>query len=262
MDEKPKSVIRETDAEAIRLAKTLIRAARYGALAVIGAETGRPQVSRVGTATDIDGTPVILISSLAPHTQALIADPRCSLLLGEPGKGDPLAHPRITLSCNAQRIERFMPSHARVARRYLNRQPKAELYAGFADFAFFRLEPEGASLNGGFGRAYVLEAGEIVRSSPIDPGLDAMEESVLAHMNGEHDESVALYARHFAKARAGAWTMTGIDADGFDLALNDDIRRVFFAQPLEDETDLRDMLVAMAQEARWAIEGKAGQPAT
>lgn len=255
MIDKPKSIIRETDAEAILLAKTLVRAARYGALAVIEQATGRPYVSRVGVATDIDGTPIILISSLAPHTRALLADPRCSLLLGEPGKGDPLAHPRITLACNARRIEGTMPSLARVARRYLNRQPKAQLYAGFADFAFFRLETEGASLNGGFGKAYVLKAEEMVRTSPIDPGLEAMEESVLAHMNGEHGDAIALCARHFAHARAGAWTMTGIDADGFDLALNDDVRRVFFPYPLEEETDLRDVLMAMSLEAREALEG-------
>ena len=35
MSEDKKNVIRETDAEAIRLAKTLIRTARFGALAVL-----------------------------------------------------------------------------------------------------------------------------------------------------------------------------------------------------------------------------------
>jgi putative heme iron utilization protein len=253
MSEKAKSIIRETDAEAIRLARTLMRSARFGALAVIDAETSRPHVSRVGTATDLDGTPIILVSALAPHTAALFADKRCSLLLGEPGKGDPLAHPRITLFCNARAITRDMPSHERVARRYLNRQPKAKLYAGFADFTFFRLEPEGASLNGGFGKAYMLTPGDLVRPNPVDPGLDAMEEGVLAHMNTDHREAVALYARHFAGAPGGAWIMTGIDADGFDLACNDDVRRVFFDRPLEDETDIRNVLVAMADEARQAL---------
>lgn len=255
MDENEnRNVIRETDAEAIRLAKTLVRGARYGALAVIEADSGHPHVSRVGTATDIDGTPLILVSALAPHTRALFADPRASLLLGEPGKGDPLAHPRITIACNARAIERRMPSHTRVARRYLSRQPKARLYADFADFTFFRLEPEGASLNGGFGKAYVLKADEIVRQSMIEPGLDAMEEAVLAHMNDDHRDTVALYARHFAGAHAGAWTMTGLDAEGFDLACGDDVRRVFFEHPLEDETDVRETLVAMADEARQSLE--------
>lgn len=256
MSEKAKSIIRETDAEAIRLARTLMRSARFGSLAVIDADSGRPHVSRVGTATDIDGSPIILVSALAPHTRALFADPRCSLLLGEPGKGDPLAHPRMTLFCNARVIARNMPSHERVVRRYLNRQPKAELYAGFADFSFIRLEPEGASLNGGFGKAYMLTAEDLVRPNPVDPGLDAMEDGVLAHMNTDHRDAVALYARHFTGAPDGAWVMTGIDADGFDLARNDKVRRVFFDSPLEDETDIRSVLVAMADEARQALASK------
>ena len=68
MEERKKDVIRETDAEAIRLAKTLIRTARYGALAVLDPETGAPLASRVGVATDVDGAPLILVSLLSAHT--------------------------------------------------------------------------------------------------------------------------------------------------------------------------------------------------
>src|SRR5262245_36792691 len=92
-----RDVLRPTDEEAIRLGKTLVATARHGAIAVLDPETGAPLASRVGVATDADGAPIILVSMLAAHTRALIADPRCSLLVGEIGKGDPLAHPRITL---------------------------------------------------------------------------------------------------------------------------------------------------------------------
>ena len=60
----------QTD-EAIRLAKTLIRTARYGTLATIDNKTGAPNATRVGVGTDIDGAPIILISRLAAHTPAL-----------------------------------------------------------------------------------------------------------------------------------------------------------------------------------------------
>ena len=64
-------MIRETDADAIRLAKTLIRGARFGALAVIEPGTGSPLASRVGIATDIDGAPLILVSMLsAPQARS------------------------------------------------------------------------------------------------------------------------------------------------------------------------------------------------
>ena len=125
----------------------------------------------MAVATDIDGTPVILVSTLSAHTAALDADPRCSLLVGEPGKGDPLAHPRITHRLQRSAAGTRNARGTRVRRRYLNRHPKAELYAGFADFAFFRLEPRGASLNGGFGRAYRLSR---ARSGHRKPRSEAL----------------------------------------------------------------------------------------
>ena len=90
-DPPKKDVLRETDAEARRLAKTLIREARYGALACLEPGSGAPLASRVALAPDISGQPIFLISQLSPHFAALEADPRASLLIGEPGKGDPLA---------------------------------------------------------------------------------------------------------------------------------------------------------------------------
>lgn len=162
MAEADKAVILETTGEAISLAKDLIRAARHAVIATLDPESGRPVATRVGLATDIDGVPIILVSALAAHTPGLRADPRCSLLIGEPGKGDPLAHPRITLNCDAREIGRDSAAQARIAARYLAHNPKAELYAGLPDFRYFRLQPVGASLNAGFGKAFALAAADIL----------------------------------------------------------------------------------------------------
>ena len=93
---------------------------------------------------------------LAAHTKALLASPRCSLLIGEPGKGDPLAWPRISLQCDAEQIGSDNPEREHLRARFLRRHPKASLYIDFPDFMFFRLVPASASLNGGFGKAYAL----------------------------------------------------------------------------------------------------------
>ena len=252
MSETKKDVIRETDAEAIRLAKTLIRSARFGALAVIEPGTGSPLASRVGVATDIDGTPLILISMLSAHTGALLADPRCSLLVGEPGKGDALAHPRISLACRARRLERGSTDHARAERRYLNRNSKAKLYVGLGDFSFFRLEPERASLNGGFGKAYLLERDDFITSGPVVEELAASEQPSLDHMNADHRDAIAIYARHFGRAEGDGWIATGFDADGMDLAASDAVCRVFFPQSLAAARELRVVLVEMAKTGRAA----------
>lgn len=248
--EKKKDVIRETDAEAIRLARTLIRTARYGAIAVLDPETGAPLASRVGTATDIDGAPLILVSMLSAHTRALIADSRCSLLVGEPGKGDPLAHPRITISCNALQLQRETTERTRAERRYLNRHPKAKLYVGLGDFHFFRLEPERASLNGGFGKAYLLGRSELVAETSVGENLAESEQSAIDHMNSDHVDAISIYARAFCGAGEASWRIIGIDAEGLDLAAGDETRRLFFPEPLADARNLRKVLVELAAEGR------------
>ena len=249
-----KDVIRATDTEAIRLAKTLLRTARFGAIAVIEAESGSPLASRVGVATDLDGTPLILISGLSAHTAALLADPRCSLLVGEPGKGDALAYPRLSLMCRAQRLEKGMPEHGRAERRYLNRNPKAKLYVGLGDFSFFRLEVERASLNGGFGKAYHLSRADLITEGPVTEALAASEQRAMDHMNADHREAIQAYARHYAKAAGEGWTLSGIDAEGLDLLCGDDARRIFFPQPLASAQDLRRVLVDMARTAKEAVD--------
>lgn len=250
--EKKKDVIRETDAESIRLAKTLMRSARHGAISFLDPNTGAPSINRVGVATDLDGTPLILVSMLAAHTPAILADPRCSLLVGLVGKGDPLAHPRISLSCRAVKLERGSADHARAERRYLNRNPKAKLYAGLGDFFFFRLEPELGSLNAGFGKAYLLTRADLLVAGPINDALAASEQGALDHMNSDHLDAIAVYARHFAKASGDGWVATGFDADGIDLASGDESRRIFFPEPLKTAADLRLALVDLAKAGRAA----------
>lgn len=156
------SVLRETDEAAITLARSLLGDAAFAALAVNEPDTGFPLASRVLLASDTDGTPVILVSGLSSHTRAIVADNRVSLLTGEPGKGDPMAHPRMTTRCLAQPVERDSEEHARIRQRFLDRHPKARNYIDFPDFRLYRLQPVSANLNGGFGKAYILEGSALV----------------------------------------------------------------------------------------------------
>jgi heme iron utilization protein len=253
---RDKDIIRPTDAEAIALARRLLRTARHGALAVIEPDTGAPAASRVSVATDVDGTPIILVSTLSGHTAGLVADPRCSLLVGEPGRGDPLAHPRLSISCLAERVAREGPDQARVARRFLNRHPKAELYAGFADFSYFLLRVDRAGLNGGFGKAYRLEASDILLEAEASAAMAEAEQAAIEQMNADHAEAVELCARHFGKARAGAWRVIGIDAEGLDLMLGDEACRIVFSAPVGLPRHLLGILAEMAAQSRSALDLK------
>src|SRR6056297_3638408 len=120
-----KSPVRPTDDEARGLARALLTEARHGALAVLDPETGRPAVTRIAVALDLEGTPLTLVSDLSSHTRALRADPRASLLLGEPGdRGDPLTYPRITLAVEGAFVTRDSPDHAVLRDHWVARPPR------------------------------------------------------------------------------------------------------------------------------------------
>ncbi len=156
--DKPQ-VLRVTDEAARAQARGFVRESAHGALATLEQGTGWPLASRVSLAVDADGVPMILISRLSAHYGALEGDARCSLLLGEAGDGDPLRYPRITVVCLATKVS--TDHRAAAKQEFLKRHPAAEMYADFTDFDFWRLKPQRASLNAGFGKAYALTGDDL-----------------------------------------------------------------------------------------------------
>lgn len=223
---EPKSVIRPTDEASLKLARRLVREARYGALSVLEPEAGHPFASRVLVGTDIDGVPVILASALATHTKALLSDPRCALLIGEPGRGDPMAWPRITVLCDAERIDLDSESDSRTRSRFLRRHPKAKLYASFRDFTFFRLVPKSASLNGGFGRAYIISGDDLIITSPVNNELSAQELHVVTELEKLGCNVANGLAEHYFQEKTGNWYISGVDAEGIDIARKEKLHRL------------------------------------
>src|SRR5688572_23003151 len=116
-------------------AKKLMREARSGALATLVPGSGDPYCSLVNVASAANGAPLLLISNLAVHTKNILADSRISLMLDERKPGDPLEGARVMLMGTAAKTE---SEDAR--RRYLTRQPEAEMFAGFTDFAFYEAQ--------------------------------------------------------------------------------------------------------------------------
>jgi len=232
------------------VAKSLLRTTPAGALATIDRNTGHPFASLVNVATDTDGSPLILISRLATHTANLEADGRASLLLASAGKGDALAHPRLTLIGSFAPLGRESSGERRSRRRFLARHPKSELYAGFADFSFWRLGVVSAHLNAGFGRAADLKAAEVMTDVSGAEGLVEAEEEAVAHMNADHADAVQRYAVKFFGAEEGGWRLSGLDPEGLDLARGDSTLRLAFSQRVTSAAALRQVLVELARNAR------------
>ena len=94
-----------TDASAQNLARRLIREAISASLATLDTN-GYPFASLIALASDDSGRIFTLASARSAHTKYLAGDARCALLISPGGKGDPLAHPRLSLTCEARVIER------------------------------------------------------------------------------------------------------------------------------------------------------------
>ena len=242
-------VLREVDPESCRIAKTLMRTSHYATLACLHPGSGIPLASQINVATDMHGHVCFLISQLSAHFGALEVDPRCSVLLGVPGKGDPAAHARITVVGNASLISDDA-DRARVRSRFLAKHPKSALYVDFGDFAFWRIETQSASLNGGFGKAYEMTAEDVLAADGDFTQLGDMEGDVTEHMNSDHADAVDLIANHIAHAAGNGWRMTGLDAEGLDLTREGRFTRAWFDSPITDAATVRTVLVGLTRKAR------------
>jgi len=229
----------------VRAARTLLREARSAALATLRPPAGDPYCSLVNVATAADGSPLLLLSRLAVHTRNLAADARASLMIDERKPGDPLQGARISI---AGRLA--TTNDADMRRRYLDRQPESDMFAGFADFAFYRMQIAGVHLVAGFGRIVDLAPAEVLTDLTDAEALLAAEAEVIAHMNAEHAEACRLYATRLLGATDGAWRCVGCDPDGLDLQLERQALRLPFGRRVTSPGDLRQVLRALAEEAR------------
>jgi putative heme iron utilization protein len=226
-------------------AKKLLREGRSGALGTLMEGSGDPYCSLVNVATAADGSPLLLISGLALHTKNIRADARVSLMLDERKEGDPLQGARVMLMGTAT-----VDAGEDARRRYLARQPEAEMFAGFKDFAFYRIALNRAHLVAGFGRIVDLTPEQLLTDvSAAQPLLDA-EAGACAHMNADHADAVRLYATRLLGAPDGDWRCVGCDPEGLELQNGRTALRLPFPQAVTSPGALRQVLVALAQTAR------------
>jgi putative heme iron utilization protein len=226
-------------------AKKLLREGRSGALATLMAASGDPYCSLVNIATAADGSPLLLISRLAVHTKNILNDPRVSLMIDERKPGDPLEGARVMLMGTAAAT-----ADEDVRRRYLARQPEAEMFAGFADFAFYRVALKGAHLVAGFGRIVDLKPEDVLTAVDDAAELTASEPDILAHMNADHRDTCRLYATKLLGAADGDWRCVGCDPEGLELQQGRSALRLPFPQRVRTSGVLRAVLKQLADQAR------------
>src|SRR5579863_9578902 len=198
-------------------ARTLVYLGRIGSLSTLSTKLpGFPFGSVMPYGLDENGHPVFLISTMAMHTQNLLADPRSSLLVTQPdASGDPLGASRVTLLGNIQPIPESEVAAAR--KLYLERYANSKNWVDFEDFSFYRMEVIDVYYVGVFGVMGWVSAPEYYRGQP-DALADVVGD-IIQHMNSDHGAALKLLARSFAGIEAQEATMTSVDRLGFHLRL-------------------------------------------
>lgn len=233
-------------------ARTLVYLGRTGMLSTLSRRhPGHPFGSVMPYALDDRGHPLLLISTMAMHTQNLHADPRASLLVTEPGwRGDPLAAGRVTLMGRAVPLPHGEATQARTA--YLDRHENAAYWVDFEDFAFYRLTIEDVYFVGGFAAMDWVDADAYAVARP-DPLADVAAD-VIEHMNRDHADALVTFARVLARADADEAAMVSVDRLGFKLRIKSGGRihaaRIPFPREVTTADAARVVLTEMLRDAR------------
>lgn len=212
-------------------ARTLVAAGTLAGLATVG-EDGAPWASLVRYEALEDGTPLLMLSTLAEHGRNVARDPRASLVITEAEPG--LDRGRVTLAGRLERVERAVP---------------------FGDFTAYALRVERVRWVGGYGRMGSAD-GDAYRAAEPDPVAPGAA-GAITHLNADHADALLVMARALGgHADAIAARCLRIDRYGLDLAVETPAgpaeARIGFAEPARAVGGLRAATVELARRARGA----------
>ncbi|HKG39020.1 MAG TPA: DUF2470 domain-containing protein [Conexibacter sp.] len=246
----PTSSPRPTPAEA---ARTLMAQTRVGALASLSAD-GAPWASLVMYGLLDDGTPALLLSTLAEHGRNLARDQRASLMVAAPPSSpDPLASGRVTLAGRVSQPTGARESEAHAA--CLAAMRSAKVFAEFGDVTLWTLEIDRVRWVGGYGTMGSASAEDYAAATPDPTAAHAAH--AVQHLNDDHADALALIAQQLGGyPDATRAQCTSIDRHGLDLAVFTPRGvapiRVGFAEPASEPDGLRAATVELTRRAREA----------
>ena len=122
------------------------------------------------------------------------------------------------------------------------------------DFSFYRIVPTAIRFIGGFGAIHWIDT---IAFDQENPFWGANEKRIISHMNNDHRKDLILYSSFYKNLEVSAndlIEMVGIDADGFDVLLNNRKIRFNFDSSIATASEARQMLVKMSKEAKNTVD--------
>ena len=220
-------------------AKALLRRARYGVLSTFSKQVpGYPFGSVLPCALTTVGEPILFISTLAAHTQNILADPHVSFTAVEPDKpAETQANGRFTYMGIAEAVPEEQVD--RLRERFVTLVPGAKLYSSFGDFKFYIIRFTKGRFVGGFGAIGWIHADAYTQPDPVAE-LAIAERSSLETLCRQSLQKLAQVRglSHVALVNA--------DSQGCDIGIEDSVVRTEFAQPLAGDSSCMQVGEAIA----------------
>ncbi|CAM6126351.1 unnamed protein product [Calypogeia fissa] len=228
-------------------ARTLVHQAPLGTLSTISQKyDGYPVGSMVTHATDDDGSIVLSISSLSPHTKDLEVNPQCSLLV--PKDPTDKSETIVTIIGEATTVSDQDEASARAA--YLKKHPGA-IWVDFGDFRFVRIQPRKVKYMSGIGTGFAALrdfTGEQYQAASVDP-ISQFGPAIAGHMNRDHSDQTAQIVEYSLGVKVDSALIQDVDKFGFGVLAKRQGRpvklRIPFPRPAEDRKAVKSLIIEM-----------------
>ncbi|XP_050238191.1 uncharacterized protein LOC126687678 [Mercurialis annua] len=212
---------------------------------------GYPSGSMVDFACDVDGSPILAVSSLANHTKDLSANTKCSLLVAR----DPEDRTDLVITLHGDAVSVSEEDITSIRSAYLAKHPNA-FWVDFGDFQFIRIEPKVVRYVSGVATA-LLGSGEFSKEEYQAAKVDSISQfskPVASHMNRDHGEDTRLIVQHAMSIPVDSAYILDIDSLGFNVKAicqgNGYKLRIPFPRRAEDRKDVKTLIVEMLQAAK------------
>ena len=159
--------------------------------------------------------------------------------------GNVQANERITIVGTAELVR----GEDELQEHYYRYFPQSRTYDTVHDFSFYRIKPRAIRYIGGFGAIHWINPKDLFQANPFQSKQEA---HIINHMNDDHRKDLILYCTYYRKITVSdddTISMCGIDADGFDVLLNQQKIRFNFESKISTVEDARKAMVKMSKSA-------------